>query len=267
MIKEEFTREEDLRIRGLKRAWKYEEKLKEGKDNSLARKCWEEIRERAGREKVLSKWEESRINTLKEKGINTSYDGRQENMKTAWLEIERKEKEICRRERKEEIRKSKYNKWYKEIRTPVLPKYLEKGWKEEKWARIARFRLGNGVKEAKYWKEVEKKKCRKCGWKIEIWEHILEECNEWKEDNRGTQDKILEILGEEGQREDWMEKWEMVGLNKKRKEKKIEKDELASAINRENRIEESFLKKGMLNRFSQILLPLFPRCRLVLFLY
>lgn len=41
-------------------------------------------------------------------------------------------------------------------------KYLEKGWKESKWQRIARFRLGNDMIEGRYWEE-ENRMCRLCG--------------------------------------------------------------------------------------------------------
>ncbi|EFN70469.1 hypothetical protein EAG_10829 [Camponotus floridanus] len=44
-----------------------------------------------------------------------------------------------------------------------IPGYLKKGWGESRWQRIARFRLGNGTREERYWEEEEKKKCRMCG--------------------------------------------------------------------------------------------------------
>jgi len=36
------------------------------------------------------------------------------------------------------------------IKGKGIPEYLKKGWKERRWARVARFRLGNEVGERKY---------------------------------------------------------------------------------------------------------------------
>jgi len=41
---------------------------------------------------------------------------------------------------------------------------------------VARFRLGNEIREGRYWEEEEKKVCRLCGDKVETWEHVWEEC-------------------------------------------------------------------------------------------
>jgi len=46
MIREEFQRDK-LRGRAGRRAWGFEERMAEGRGSELARKCWEEIRERA----------------------------------------------------------------------------------------------------------------------------------------------------------------------------------------------------------------------------
>jgi len=37
-----------------------------------------------------------------------------------------------------------------------IPEYLKKGREERSWSRIARFRLGNEVREGLYWEEEEK---------------------------------------------------------------------------------------------------------------
>ena len=62
------------------------------------------------------------------------------------------------------IEESKYNKWYKVVKKEGLPKYLEGGRGERRWTRIARFRLGNEVKECMYWEKEENKKCGICEW-------------------------------------------------------------------------------------------------------
>jgi len=52
-----------------------------------------------------------------------------------------------------------------------VPNYLKKRWGEDRWSRIAKFRMGN--EERKHWEEVDKKLCRLCGGgELESWEHI-----------------------------------------------------------------------------------------------
>lgn len=51
---------------------------------------------------------------------------------------------------------------------------MKKGWRESKWQRIAKLRLGNGIKGNWYWKDKEKKKRRVCGNERETREHIWE---------------------------------------------------------------------------------------------
>jgi len=53
---------------------------------------------------------------------------------------------------------------------------LKKGWAESRWRRIARYRLGEGVKEGKYWMREEERICRMCGREEETWKHVWEEC-------------------------------------------------------------------------------------------
>lgn len=76
--------------------------------------------------------------------------------------LEERENRKQEQERIEKIAGSKYNRWYKVIRKERIPEYLQKGREEKSWSRIARFRLGNEVREGLYWKEEEKRKCRIC---------------------------------------------------------------------------------------------------------
>lgn len=50
------------------RAWGYENKLEEGRGGELARECWKEIREIAGRGKTKGGWEEERKDFMKRRG-------------------------------------------------------------------------------------------------------------------------------------------------------------------------------------------------------
>jgi len=68
-----------------------------------------------------------------------------------------------------------------------------------------RFRLGNEMKEGRYWEEEDKRMCRLCGGEIESWEHVWEECRMWKEKgNKSWQEVYGRILGEDGEGESWM---------------------------------------------------------------
>lgn len=53
-------------------------------------------------------------------------------------EIEERERQKQRKERVKRISESKCNEWYKEIRVEGIPKYMRKGWAEERWGRVMR---------------------------------------------------------------------------------------------------------------------------------
>lgn len=65
----------------------------------------------------------------------------------AWFgEIVKEEKELQRKERWERSNESKYNRWYREVQGEEIPGYLKKGWGENRWRKVARFRLGCEVR-------------------------------------------------------------------------------------------------------------------------
>lgn len=68
-----------------------------------------------------------------------------------------------------------------------------------------RFRLGDGMKEGRYWEGEEDRRCRVCGWGEETWEHVWEECTNWRLEKR-WQEMGEVVLGEEGEGEGWMRK-------------------------------------------------------------
>lgn len=43
---------------------------------------------------------------------------------------------------------------------------------ESRWRRVLRFRVGNEIREGKYWEEEGKRICRLCEEEIETWEHV-----------------------------------------------------------------------------------------------
>lgn len=66
------------------------------------------------------------------------------------------EREMQRRERWERINNSEFNTWYKVIKGKRIPGYLKKGWGKSRWSRRARYRLGNEMREGRYWEGEEK---------------------------------------------------------------------------------------------------------------
>lgn len=58
----------------------------------------------------------------------------------------RRERNKQRKERRERISGSKYNKWYGRVKGEGVPDYLKKNWEERRWQRVARFRLGGGMR-------------------------------------------------------------------------------------------------------------------------
>jgi len=68
-----------------------------------------------------------------------------------------------REERWASISESRYNKWYKRVKGEGISEYLKKGWAESRWGRIARYRMGEGIKEGMYWAGEEERRCRMCG--------------------------------------------------------------------------------------------------------
>lgn len=116
----------------------------------------------------------------------------------------REEKELQRRERWERINESKYNRWYREVKGEGIPGYLKKGWGENRWRRVARFRLGckEGMRGGRYWEGQEKVSCRLCGGEKETWEHVWEECRQWSKGGGSWQEAVGWVLEEEEEGEE-----------------------------------------------------------------
>lgn len=71
----------------------------------------------------------------------------------------RRKKEVQRKEIWEKIENSKYNVLYKWIKEEGVPQYLKNGWRKSRWQRVARYRLGNEMRENKYWVREEERIC------------------------------------------------------------------------------------------------------------
>jgi len=63
---------------------------------------------------------------------------------------EKKDWELQREENWMKIRERRFSKWYVWIKKEEIPRYLDKGWGENRWRRVARFRLGNEMREGRY---------------------------------------------------------------------------------------------------------------------
>ncbi|KYN10179.1 hypothetical protein ALC57_17696, partial [Trachymyrmex cornetzi] len=110
---------------------------------------------------------------------------------------------VQKEERWEKIRESRFNRWYGWVKGKGVPVYLGKGWGKGRWRRVARFRLGNEVRDGRYWEGEEERKCRFCG-NGETWEHVWEECRRWTKGGDGSWQVVGFILGDEGDGEGWM---------------------------------------------------------------
>jgi len=207
MIREELQRDK-LRGRAGRRAWGFEERLAEGRGSELARRCWEEMRERGKRGGSLSKWERERQEFFEERGKELKkMEKEREEGEFDFSSLEEWDKIKQREERWRKIGESRYNKWYKMVKGEGTPGYLKKGWAESRWRRIARYRLGEGVKEGMYWMREEERMCRMCGREEESWKHVWEECGRWGAGGR-WEEMVVEVLGENGEGEKWLGKLE-----------------------------------------------------------
>lgn len=206
LVREELQREK-LRIRAGRRVWSFERRLEEGRGSNLARKCWEEVRERAKVGKAGSDWERERKKFFEERGKKVEEVEEKREEGVDWFEdVLKEDRKKQREERREKIEGSSYNKWYKMVKGEGIPGYLKKEWGESRCIRVARFRLGNEMRASKYWEREEAVMCRLCGSGTETWEHVWEECREWKKEKGSWQEEVRGILGEEGEGEWWMRK-------------------------------------------------------------
>lgn len=131
------------------------------------RECLREIKRRAVKGKDLLGWEEERRGYFrKRRGLDMEELEKLRNEEGGISErLVKVGKKLQRKERWEKINESTYNKWYEMIKNEGIPGYLKKNWGESRWRRLARFRLGNEVREGRYWLGEEDKLCRLCGYR------------------------------------------------------------------------------------------------------
>lgn len=96
-----------------------------------------------------------------------------------------------------------------------VPGYLIKGWRESRWQRVARYRLGNLMRGNEYWRKEEERMCTRCPGGPETWRHVWEECVSWKAKG-GWQEMMEKVLGEDGEGEVWMKELERLREGEKK---------------------------------------------------
>ncbi|XP_066585599.1 cilia- and flagella-associated protein 251-like [Prorops nasuta] len=222
MVREELKKGK-MAMRAAKKAWDFEERLRYGKGNEWARESLKEIESREGRGIKLSRWEEGRRRFMEERGRRRGGERweRKEGREEIWKGIEREESDREKEERDNRIRISKYNRWYKVVREEEVPEYLKGGRKEGEWVKIARFRLGNEMREGQYWRKEEERKCRICEWETEGWEHVMERCGNM-EDERGIEERVRDVLRGDGSGLVWMRELEGRRNRKETRKRKSE---------------------------------------------
>jgi len=150
-----------------------------------------------GKEKFLRRKELEHKGDKKDERRGGAKGGRGSVQREEWQEVERWEK----------IKNSRYNRWYGRMKGKGVPEYLKRRWKEERWQRVARFTLGDGMRGGTYWEGEEERKCRVCGWGKKRgstcgWNVRI---GEWRGDGRRWWTKCWERGGEG---EVWMERLE-----------------------------------------------------------
>lgn len=166
LLREELQTEK-LRERAGKGAWRYEQKLRGGEGSELARLCLTEMEKRDREIRGVSGWKKERKMFFEERKLRREEVGVGGE---GWFEREQEDKERQREERWRRIERSGYNRWYKVVKEEGVPSYLRKGWGKSRWRRVISFRLGNDIKEGKYWEREER--CRMCEVEVETWEHL-----------------------------------------------------------------------------------------------
>lgn len=107
--------------------------------------------------------EEERRTFFEDRGMEIEKVERRGEGEEWFGELKGKDKKKQRKERWRNIKDSWYSRWYGKMKGEGIPKYLKKGWGESRWQRVVGFRLGNELREGKYWGEEEKRACRLCG--------------------------------------------------------------------------------------------------------
>ncbi|CAD6237894.1 GSCOCG00012500001-RA-CDS, partial [Cotesia congregata] len=129
--------------------------LVRGGGGLIVRRCRLEMRKRIKAGRGLVGWEAERRDFFEDRGMNLT------EVERRWENGRMRGEELIKVKKAKQERES--NREYKYIKGPGLPEYLKKDWGEERWGRIARFRLGDYLKGYRYWEEKESRLYNVCG--------------------------------------------------------------------------------------------------------
>ncbi|KYN22000.1 hypothetical protein ALC57_05612 [Trachymyrmex cornetzi] len=120
----------------------------------------EKLRVKAEKGEKLEGWEKERMQCFEDVG---SWQRGELEGGVNFEDLLERDRVMQKEERWEKIRESRFNRWYGWVKGEGVSAYLGKGWGEGRWRRVARFRLGNEVRDGRYWEGEEERKCRFCG--------------------------------------------------------------------------------------------------------
>ena len=196
----EETKRQKLRIEAGKRAIKYEEKIRDGKNLLLTQCFLETTRRRVN--SLETKWDKERRKYFERNGMSLTKveEERRKNTFNIKKIIDR-DLEVQKQLNMAKMERSQFCNRYQHIWTIDKPQYLSlfKNQKE-KIKMIARFRCGCEEMGSRYWKEEKERSCRICNEAVESVEHWAEECSKLER----SQASVAMLLSETGEGWTWM---------------------------------------------------------------
>ena len=110
--------------------------------------------------KLKNRWDRERKDYFERVGIgiDQSMNGLQLNLK----EIVERDRDVQRQIQCNKIENSRFNPFYKLIKSEKVPKYLDKGWSKGRQKDMANFQIGTAWKGSEYWRKEEERICRVC---------------------------------------------------------------------------------------------------------
>lgn len=197
----EETKIDKVRVEARRRAVRYEERTRTNKINKIVQECWKEI-DRNNQSK-RSKWENERKSYYEKKGIDIEEIGIRCTEGQLAESLAQMDREEQWQEQYEKLIEGRYNRKYREIREETRADYLKREYGGRDQSLVARFRCGNEERANRFWRKTEENNCRICGKGEETIEHLINECEEMKEEEDLSRRSILK--GQE-QGRTWMRK-------------------------------------------------------------
>lgn len=103
----------------------------------MARRCLQEVEERAMKDGGRSNWEKEREQFFEERRVGIKeWERKRRQGEIGFEVVKERDRERQREERWKKIGRSKFNKWYGMVKGMGIPEYFKKGWGEKRWKRI-----------------------------------------------------------------------------------------------------------------------------------